>query len=341
MDTRRAKAADALRDGLDDMFDGADDLLSAWEGRHGGKKATTAISSVSDPLHRSRTQLAALTVTVKLDSFKDVKAAMDKLATELQKQQTEEVEFKSKCVKNFNGNEKAVFKKSDEKEDLEASLTELAAQMKALDEDIDAAKQQISDTKTEVMKASQNREAENAQFQRVVADQRATQDILKKALAKLTAFYKKKGAFVQLQAVQTPPAQFTDYKKSSGSSPVIGMIQQIIEDSVQLEQESMSGEKQAQAEYVKTVKDSNDLIKSLSKAMVDNQKKIAEKKMKTAEAKGDLESANGELESLGKVEEDLHKECDFVLKNFEVRQKARATEMEAIQAAKGILSGAK
>ena len=35
------------------------------------------------------------------------KAAMDKLAAELKKQQTEEVEFKSKCVKNFNGNEKA------------------------------------------------------------------------------------------------------------------------------------------------------------------------------------------------------------------------------------------
>jgi len=49
----------------------------------------------------------------------------------------------------------------------------------------------------------------------------------------------------------------------------------------------------------------------------------------------------GELESLAAYEADLHDECDFVLKNFEIRQKARLQEMEAIQAAKAILSGAK
>ena len=37
----------------------------------------------------------------------------------------------------------------------------------------------------------------------------------------------------------------------------------------------------------------------------------------------------------------LHKECDFFVKNFEVRQKALADEIEALGQAAAILSGAK
>ena len=40
----------------------------------------------------------------------------------------------------------------------------------------------------EIKKASQNREQENAEFQQTVADQRATQDILSKALLRLQDF---------------------------------------------------------------------------------------------------------------------------------------------------------
>jgi len=336
-DMRRSKAVDVLKNGLNNMFDDdSDDLLDAWENRH----SNSPIKSTSDPLHGARTQLVALTITARLDSFTKVKEAMDKLVAQLKSQQSEEVEFKARCVKDFNDNEKAVFKKTDEKEDLEAKLKDLAALTKSLSKEIADAKQQISDTQIEMKKASQNREKDNAQFQQVVADQRATQDILKKALAKLTAFYKK--SFVQIEGAQAPPVQFAgDYKKNSGASPVIGMIEQIIEDSSRLESESMAGEKEAQAEYVKFVKDSNDLIKTLSDAVVSKSKAQATAKTDTADANGDLESAKSILSSLSKVEEDLHSECDFVLKNFEVRQKARLTEMEAIQAAKGILSGAK
>lgn len=53
------------------------------------------------------------------------------------------------------------------------------------------AKKQIAETEVEIKKSSQSREAENAEFQRVVADQRATQSILAKALQKLKDFYMK------------------------------------------------------------------------------------------------------------------------------------------------------
>jgi hypothetical protein len=37
---------------------------------------------------------------------------------------------------------------------------------------------------------------------------------------------------------------------------------------------------------------------------------------------------------------DLHKACDFILQNFDIRQEARDQEIEALAQAKAILSGA-
>jgi len=109
-----------------------------------------------------------------------------------------------------------------------------------------------------------------------------------------------------------------------------------------LESETTAGETKAQAGYEQFVKDSNGLIKDLQESIA--QKKTgasAAAKGDTAEASANLESTVGELESLASYEADLHAECDFVVKNFDVRQKARLQEMEAIQSAKAILSGAK
>ena len=43
----------------------------------------------------------------------------------------------------------------------------------------------------------------------------------------------------------------------------------------------------------------------------------------------------------GLYKEQLHSSCDFVLKNFDIRQTARDEEIEALKQAKAILSGAK
>ena len=43
---------------------------------------------------------------------------------------------------------------------------------------------------------------------------------------------------------------------------------------------------------------------------------------------------------LDRYEMQLHTSCDYVMKNFGIRQNARAEEVEALQQAKQILSGA-
>merc|ERR1712194_895956 len=233
-------------------------------------------------------------------------------------------------------NEKTTYDKNELRKDLEIKIDQLATLIKRLEDEIQAAKGQISNTEVEIKQASQTREGENAEFQSIVSDQRATQSILKKALQKLKDFYVKNigKAVLAQRSAQEPPVKFNSYKANEGASPVIGLIEQILEDSKALETETTSAEFQAQADYEKFVKDSNDLIKSLQQAVTDKSKAIAA-------ANGDMAGASSELEDLQAYEADLHGQCDFTMKNFDIRQKARLQEMEAIQAAKSILAGAK
>jgi len=322
---RRKRAVATLRKAVQTPSFKIDDLLSAWHGRVGG--------SVSGP----RSQLSTLAVSVSLDSFTKLKEMMDKMLVDLKKEQADEVQFKAHCASEFDITEKEVFKKTDEKGDLESAIESLSKLRKTLADDIDAATTQISDTEVAIKKAGQVREGENAEFQRTVADQRATQAILKKALAKLNEFYKK--ALLLQKSKQEPPVKFNSYKKNAGASPVIGLIEQIVEDSQALENEAVAGEKEAQSSYETFVSDSNNVISKLSASVSQKTSAKATAKMDSEQAKGDLESTNHELESLGLYQGDLHQDCDFVLKNFNIRQKARLDEMDAINQAKAILSG--
>merc|ERR1719240_979201 len=133
-----------------------------------------------------------------------------------------EVESKAYCIEELNANEKNTHVKTEEKQDLEAKMGDLTQLIETLQAEIHDAKAQIADTEGEMKKASESREAQNAEFQKTVSDQRATQAILQKALTRLAAFYK--SALVQkADSAQTPPVQFNTYKKNAGSSPVMSL----------------------------------------------------------------------------------------------------------------------
>ena len=82
------------------------------------------------------------------------------------------------------------------------------------------ARSEIAEMQTQLKRAGEDREKENADFQTTVADQRATQSLLNKALDVLKGVYAKK-EFMQIRAKQEPagpppPPGFKKYEKSSG-----------------------------------------------------------------------------------------------------------------------------
>merc|ERR1719191_1975967 len=130
-----------------------------------------------------------------------------------------------------------------------------------------------------------------------------------------------------------------EYKKSSGSTGVMS-IEKLIYDTKEITAESKKSESEAQAAYEALVADTNASILDLSKSIASKTKAKAKAKKDLSLTEGDLSDAVAELEKLGKYNADLHAECDYVLKNFMIRQKGRSEEIEALQQAKQILNGA-
>merc|ERR1719453_2253229 len=119
------------------------------------------------------------------------------------------------------------------------------------------------------------------------------------------------------------------------------MIQQIINDAKAMEAEAIRAEEDAQKAYETFVKDTNLSIEEKSKDIVnksDAKGKAEQEKVKSEET---LEKVTTDLDGLAQEASDLHGECDFTLKNFEIRQSSRMQEIEALKQVKAILSGAK
>merc|ERR1719221_1395823 len=116
------------------------------------------------------------------------------------------------------------------------------------------------------------------------------------------------------------------------------MIQQIINDAKAMEAEAIRSEEDAQKAYEDFVKDTNGSIEAKSKDIVNKSESKAKAETDLVEAKEDKEAVMLELEQLSNYNAQLHQSCDFVMKNFELRQTARDEEVEALRQAKAILS---
>merc|ERR1719163_2025737 len=119
------------------------------------------------------------------------------------------------------------------------------------------------------------------------------------------------------------------------------MLQQIISDAKAMEAETIRSEEDAQKAYEGFVKETNASIEEKSKDIVNKSENKAKAEADLVETKENKAAAMLELEELSNYNAELHKSCDFILKNFDVRQTARDEEIEALKQAKAILSGAK
>jgi hypothetical protein len=286
-------------------------------------------------------ELAMLATTVELDAFTKVKAMIDKMITTLQGQQADEVKKNDWCKAEIQENEMSTMKAKDQKADQEATIGQLEATIKTLSEEIEKAHLDISNLQLSLQRASENRKQENLDFQKVVADQMVTAEILSKALDKLATFYDE-AAFAQTHAgkKQTPPVPQMEYSKSKGATGVMSMIEKLIYDTKEITAESKKSESEAQAAYEALVADTNDSVSDLTKEITSKTQAKAKAKKDLAMTQEDLADTVAEIEDLGKYNADMHGECDYLLKNFNIRQEGRAQEVEALKQAKSILSGA-
>merc|ERR1719272_58834 len=104
--------------------------------------------------------------------------------------------------------------------------------------------------------------------------------------------------------------------------------------------EAETNEEDGQKDYEESMKDASDKRAGDSKATTE--KRSAKAKIETAleEHKEGKSSAGKELMATEQYISNLHGECDWLLKYFDVRKDARASEIDALGKAKAVLSGA-
>eukprot|EP00928_Gymnodinium_smaydae_P035484 TRINITY_DN2496_c0_g1_i1.p1 TRINITY_DN2496_c0_g1~~TRINITY_DN2496_c0_g1_i1.p1 ORF type:complete len:707 (-),score=291.02 TRINITY_DN2496_c0_g1_i1:62-2182(-) len=311
---------------------------SAAARRSAGKLLLEASRKASSPA------LAVMATSVELDAFAKVKKAIDDMVSMLKTQQADEVKKNDWCKAEFQENDMTTARTNDEKEALEAKISDLDMSIKTLTQGIEDSKARIAQLQVDLQRASEDRVEENHDFQKTVADQTATIEVLKKALDKLATFYDFAQVSRQAESIvavqrQTPVPQM-EYSKNKGASGVMQMIEKLIGEAKDLVKDSKKSESEAQAAYEALVGDTNDSVKTLQEEVVSKTKAKGVATKDQRQATNDLHATVDELEGLAKYNAQLHGECDYTLKNFEVRQQARQEEIESLQQAKQILSGA-
>merc|ERR1719421_1136639 len=215
------------------------------------------------------TQLLALAASAGLDAFTKVIAAIDEMIADLKQQLADDVEHKDYCTKELAENEKATMIAQDEKSDLEAHIEDLKSTIDTLTKDIKTKEAEVAEMQVQIKRASEDREMENKEFQQTVADQRATQAILTKALDRLKEVY----GFVQTKvstkqepgaAAPPPPPGFSD----------------------------------SQSAYESFVKNTNDSIAAAQKAIINMKESKAKAEESLTQADEDLKATMSELEQL-------------------------------------------
>merc|ERR1712194_98588 len=125
-----------------------------------------------------------------------------------------------------------------------------------------------------------------------------------------------------------------------GGHGVIAMIDLIAADLDKEVQEATVNEESPQSEYEAMMQDASAKRAADSKSII---QKSAEK-ASTEEALQAEQDRKGntvtELMNTAKYIGSLHGECDWLLKYFDARKEARAGEVEALQNAKAVFSGA-
>jgi len=282
-----------------------------------------------------------------LDAFTKVKKSISDMIDTLVKEKEDEIEHKDFCVEEINANEKETQAKDQVRNTLEEKINDLAETIEKLIKLQAALKAGVGELQVELKRAGEDREKANSEFQTTVADQRATQKLLAGALNILKSFYEKGALIQQMSSVESqepagppPPPGFKKAAPNAQSGGVMGMIQMIIDDAKAMEKDALKAEEDAQIAFETFVTDTNNSIETKTKEGItaaENQGKAeSEKVEKEMERDGVVE----ELSDLAGENTDLHKSCDFTLKNFDVRQGARDSEIEALKQALAMLSGA-
>jgi len=324
------------------------------------KKALALLTHKPD----KRLDFIVLYLKGKNAGFEKVIKMIDDMVALLKEEGVDDEHKKEYCTMQFDYTE-------DKKKELERSVSDLETAIEDAKEgiaqlkiDIEALDDGIKALDKSVAEATEQRKEENSDYTELLASNSAAKEILKFAKNRLNKFYNPKlykaaasaavlqisthsHAFLQLSSHKNvadpgppPEAPGAYKKKGEEGGGVIAMIDTIVADIDKEITESETAEKLAQEDYETLMADSAEKRALDSKTLTEKAGVKANTEAELAHKTGEHKSTLKELMATEEYIGALHAECDWLLKYFDMRKEARVGEIDSLNKAKAVLSGA-
>merc|ERR1719313_2552969 len=130
--------------------------------------------------------------------------------------------------------------------------------------------------------------------------------------------------------VQTSQPKQGTYSKHGGGNIVVSLLQGVIAESEDVEKKALNAENEAQKAYEAYITDSNAANAAAQENIMNKSSAKAKAEQDKIQATESRDATIQDLLMLGEHNAALHQDCDFLIKNFEVRQSARAEEIDSL-----------
>jgi len=300
---------------------------------------------------RPELDFISLALRGKKIGFEKVIGMVDDLVAELKKEQQDDENKKEYCDVQFDlsDDKKKVLEKTGA--DLETAIAESKENIATTKEEIDALGDGIRALDKSVAEATEQRKEENEDYKSLMAGNAAAKELIGFAKNRLNKFYNPKlykppAALAQIRvhsgdAPPPPPAAVEAYsKKGEESNGIIAMMDALSADLQKEMTEAEAIEKDAQGDYEQFMADSATKRAEDSKALTDKEGALAQLGEMLDTQSSDKKSNAKTLEATLSYIDSLHADCDWLVKYFDMRKEARTNEIDALEKAKAVLSGA-
>jgi len=280
----------------------------------------------------SRT-LSELSTKMMDSPFAKVIDMIEGLLAKLKEEAAAEADHKQWCDEQLKENKLKRNKQTAAVERLTATVQEMTGQI----DDMAAKIATLLKEQEELTKAmgeyTESRQAEKKENLAIIADAKAGNAAVKKALVILREFYASQGSFLQ----QVP--EMEAYKGMGGAKGgVVGMLEVVETDFARLEADTTAAESQAASEYDQFMEDSQADKKSKHDLEVKTKLDKDQTEFERSQTKKELAMEEEELQKANDYYEQLKPNCLEVKVSYEERVARRKEELAALNEAYDILN---
>jgi len=320
-----------------------------------------------------RLDLISMSMQGRKVNFGKVLGMLDDMVRLLKKEQVDDDKKKEYCASSFDKAEDEQKDLSRSKSDLKKKMADEKEVIGTLAEEIEGLSAGIATLDKAVADATQIRQQENAAYKETMGANNAAVEIIGIAKNRMNKFYnpslhkkapKRKlseedqivvnmggtappteapggiaGTGVTAFDQEEAPALVQVSAHSHKANGVIRMMDILISDVKKESAEAKFDEKDAQGEYETFMADSTTKRAADSKAVAEKEAAKADMASKLQSHGEEKKATTGELMANGEYSMNLHKECDWLVQNFDVRKTARVGEIDSLTKSKAVLSG--